>query len=172
MIPRINRIERYRPVSRIDPVYPLYPFREEPAPPEQPLHVPSAPMRDGRPAAWEGPLRSAAKAAFTVVRQAIEVREAAERVALAATNEAMLDLQAKAERFRQRLAKGRELRLDAELPARLDKALTPADWRAIAAPFAAEAPEHLLPMLAGIYTADRGYRPLQDASGMIVAERV
>ncbi|MBB6674981.1 hypothetical protein [Cohnella nanjingensis] len=172
MLPRVNRIQRYTPVLPIDPVYPLYPFREEPALPERPSFPVRNPVRDERRLAQSSPLRSAAEAAGTVVRQAIEVRDAADRASRAPTDASMLELQAKAERFRARLASETALRLDANLAQRLNDARTPSDWRRIAEPFAAEPPRHLLPADAGIYTAAQQLRSLHPGTGMIVAEQI
>ncbi|MEK0316478.1 hypothetical protein [Cohnella sp. 56] len=114
-------------------------------------------------------VRRAAEAASTVVREAIEVNQAVDKVYAAPSEQSMTELRDKSESLSLRLQSERDLQLDPAIRERLDAAYSPMGWRRVAEPIAEQAPWRMIPLREAIYTDQMQLQSLYPDTGLVLS---
>ncbi|MFD2327650.1 hypothetical protein ACFSR7_00170 [Cohnella sp. GCM10020058] len=160
---------RISPVNRVTPLLPFQEVLDE----ETYRYVREE--GDSRRAPVPAPLpphvRRAAEAASSVVKQAIEVNYAVDKVYASPSEAAMSELQDKAESLSLSLQSEEELQLDPGIGERLTAAYSPMGWRRVAEPLAEQAPWRMIPLREAIYTDQMQLQSLYPDTGLLLSEQ-
>lgn len=164
---RASRLTRIDPISPAAPIHPFQTALDE----QYALQAAYDELPRRRPAAAPLPqhVRRAAAAAKAVVGEAIEVNQAADQVAASPSEDAMTELQHKADSLSRRLQGDEELQLDPGTRERLSAAYTPTDWREIVQPIAEQAPWRMIPIREAIYTDRMQLQSLYPDTGLVLS---
>lgn len=158
---------RVTPVNRVTPLLPFQEVLDEES--YRYVRDEDDTRRAPVPAPLPSHVKRAAEAASSVVKQAIEVNYAVDKVYASPSDAAMTELQDKAESLSRSLQAEQELQLDPGIGERLSAAYSPMGWRRVAEPLAEQAPWRMIPIREAIYTDQMQLQSLYPDTGLLLS---